>query len=453
LENGGIMTAKKKILIMGPICNISGYSEHARMFADAFLEDNNFETYLIDLQWANTTRSRTYEKKYAECITKSQVYLRYLQSTNISMNDGFDCCYQVRPPNEFQQVTDYDIGVTAALETTAAPAEWIDKCNAMQKILVVSEHAKKNLENAVGENGEKITTPVSVIPFYNNLPATSDREKFVGYEDITTDTNFLCVSQIAPRKNLHEMISNFVQEFKDDPNVGLVLKSYIQNNSNIDRNETTNNIKTFINSVSKDKKCKVYLLHGNMSEAEISSLYDKDVIKGYISTTHGEGFGIPIFNAACSDIPVIATSWSGHLDFLSAPVTNDVSKKTKTKNLFIKVPYLIDKVKKHHLMPGLINEGAKWAYPDMKTFRKRLRELAESRRIYKKDAETLGEHIRNTFTKENIFQKIVDSSNDVTKTSEIDTDDLDKKSLQAIHHTTVMMNLGNQIKNISEKQK
>jgi hypothetical protein len=104
-------------------------------------------------------------------------------------------------------------------------------------------------------------------------------------------------------------------------------------------------------------------------------------------------------------------------------------------------------------MPGLINEGAKWAYPDMKTFRKRLRELAESRRIYKKDAETLGEHIRNTFTKENIFQKIVDSSNDVTKTSEIDTDDLDKKSLQAIHHTTVMMNLGNQIKNISEKQK
>ena len=438
---------------MGPICNISGYSEHARMFADAFLEDDSFETYIIDLQWANTTRSRTYEKKYAECITKSQVYLRYLQSTNISMNDGFDCCYQVRPPNEFQQVTDYDIGVTAALETTAAPAEWIDNCNGMKKILVVSDHAKKNLENAVGENGEKITAPVSVIPFYNNLPATSDREKFVGYEDITTDTNFLCVSQIAPRKNLHEMISNFVQEFKDDPNVGLVLKSYIQNNSNIDRNETINNIQAFINSTSKDKKCKVYLLHGNMSEAEISSLYDKEIINGYISTTHGEGFGIPIFNAVCSDIPVITTAWSGHLDFLSAPIENEVSKKVKTKNLFLKVPYLIDKVKDYHIMPGLINEGAKWAYPNMKAFRKKLRELAESRRVHKKDAETLGEYIRTTFTKESVFQKIRNSSLDIPGDLSINTEDLEKQTMQAIQHTTVMMNLGSHISEISEKNK
>jgi glycosyltransferase involved in cell wall biosynthesis len=447
------MTAKKKILIMGPICNISGYSEHARMFADAFLEDDNFETYIIDLQWAKTTRSRTYEEKYEECITRSQVYLRYLHSTNTPMGKGFDCCYQVRPPNEFQQVTDYDIGVTAALETTAAPAEWIDNCNGMKKILVVSEHAKQNLENAVGENDEKITTPIEVIPFYNNLPATSNREKFVGYEAVTTDNNFLCVSQIAPRKNLYEMVANFVQEFKDDSDVGLIIKSYIQNNSVIDHSETTRNIETFVKSVTKDKKCKVYLLHGNMTETEMSSLYDKDMIRGYISATHGEGFGIPIFNAVCSDIPVVATAWSGHLDFLSAPVVNQVSKKTKVKNLFLKVPYLIDKVKKEHLMPGLINEGAKWAYPDMKAFRKKVRELATSRRVYSKDAEHLGNHIRSVFTKERVFQKITDSSFSVEKTSEIDTGDMDKKSLHAISHATVMSNLGNQIKYISEKKK
>ena len=446
------MTAKKKILIMGPICNISGYSEHARMFADAFLEDDNFETYIIDLQWSNTTRSSVYEKKYAECIDRSQLYLRYLQSTNTSMNDGFDCCYQVRPPNEFQQVTDYDIGVTAALETVAAPAEWIEKCNLMQKIIVVSEHAKKNLENAVGDNGEKITAPVSVIPFYNNLPAIDNREKFTGYEDITTTKNFLCVSQIAPRKNLLDMVVNFVEEFKDDEDVGLILKSYIQNNSNIDRFETSKNIQAFVNSVSEDRKCKVYLLHGNMTESEIASLYDDKLIKGYITTTHGEGFGIPIFNAVCSDIPVIAPSWSGHLDFLSAPVTNEVSKKTKTKNLFLKVSYLIDKVHKEHIMPGLISEGAKWAYPDMKSFRKNLRSLANSRGVHKKEAELLGDHIRKTFTKENIFQKILDSSSDVKNTSNINIEDPARLAIQAVQSNTVMMNIGSHIKNISEKK-
>ena len=447
------MTAKKKILIMGPVCNISGYAEHARMFADAFLEDDNFETYIIDLQWANATRSRVYEKKYEECLQRSQVYLRYLHSTNTAMGDGFDCCYQVRPPNEFEKVTNYDIGVTAALETTAAPVEWIDKCNSMQQILVVSEHAKKNLENAVGANGEKITTPVSVIPFYNSLPAIGDREKFVGYEELTTDTNFLCVSQIAPRKNLYEMLSNFILEFKDDPNVGLVLKSHIQNNSNIDRNEAMMNIKGFLNSVTKDRKCKVYLLHGNMSEAEIASLYDKEVINGYISTTHGEGFGIPIFNAVCSDIPVIATAWSGHLDFLSAPVENEVSKKVKTKNLFLKVPYLIDKVKEYHIMPGLINKDAKWAYPDMKSFRKNLRTLVSSRRVYANDAEILGKHIRSTFTRESTFQKIKDSSLSVGSDSSVTTEDLEKQTMQAIQHTTVMMNIGSHIGEMSENNK
>lgn len=447
------MMVKKKILIMGPVCNISGYSEHARMFADAFLEDESFETYIIDLNWANSTRSTVYENKYEECLQRTQIYLRYLKSTDTSMNKGFDCCYQVRPPNEFQKITDYDIGVTAALETTAAPAEWVEKCNNMKKILVVSEHAKKNLENAIGIGGEKITTPVSVVPFYNSLPSMKDRQKFVGYENITTDTNFLCVCQIAPRKNIQQMISSFIEEFKDDSNVGLIIKSHIQNNSNIDHFQTSKVIKVILDTTNKNRKCKVYLIHGNLSESEIHSLYDKEIVRGYISTTHGEGFGIPIFNAVCSDIPVIATAWSGHLDFLSAPVTNEVSKKTKLKNLFLKVPYLIDKVKKEHLMPGLINEEAKWAYPDMKAFRKNLRTLATTRRVHNSEAEILGKHIRNTFTRDIIFEKIKDSSLSVETKSSTGNQEIEKQSMQAIQHATVMLNIGNQIKSTSENEK
>ena len=47
-----------------------------------------------------------------------------------------------------------------------------------------------------------------------------------------------------------------------------------------------------------NKKCKVFLLHGNLSEEEVHSLYVRDDISAYVSATHGEGYGLPIFEAA-----------------------------------------------------------------------------------------------------------------------------------------------------------
>ena len=449
MEDDRAMT-KKRILVIGPVCNVSGYSEHARMFADAFLEDDRFDTYILATQWANATTSTKYEQKYLENIKKTQTYLKYIQSTGQSMKSSFDCCYQVRPPNEFENVTNYDIGVTAALETVSAPPEWVSKCNMMKKILVVSEHAKKNLEKTTDQlNNSKITTPIEVIPFYNKMK--EERQRFEGYDEITTTTNFLCVSQFAPRKNLSEMIRNFVEEFKDDPDVGLIVKAHIHNNSTMDRFQTSEVLSKFVLRETKNKKCKVYLLHGNLSDEQMHSLYDKETINGYITATHGEGFGIPIFNAVCSDIPVIATAWSGHMDFLCAPVTNEVSKRVKNKNLFLKVPYLIDVVKKEHLMPGLITEGAKWAYPNMQTFRKNLRTLANSRGYHSKEAALLGEHIRNTFTKEAVYEKILSSSDEATSSGE--AIDLDSQAMQAVQQSTVMKSIHDHITGMAEEQK
>jgi glycosyltransferase involved in cell wall biosynthesis len=45
-------------------------------------------------------------------------------------------------------------------------------------------------------------------------------------------------------------------------------------------------------------------------------LYQTNKIKGYISATRGEGYGLPLIEAAASGIPVVATNWSGHIDFL-----------------------------------------------------------------------------------------------------------------------------------------
>ena len=36
-----------------------------------------------------------------------------------------------------------------------------------------------------------------------------------------------------------------------------------------------------------------------------------------ISFTRGEGYGLPLVDAAASGLPIVATNWSGHLQFLS----------------------------------------------------------------------------------------------------------------------------------------
>ena len=410
------MTKQKRVLIVGSFCNISGYSDHARLLADALISQNSgHKFYLLDLQWAAASRDMKYVKKYGSMIQETAQYINFLKQTGQQMHQGFDCSFQVRAPNEFSRITHYDIGVTAALETVAAPSEWIEKCNAMQKLLVVSEHSKKNLQNAQDQNGATITSDIEVIPFYNNLEDISSRESFSGYEEITTSKNFLCVSQLAPRKNIINMLDWFTEEFYNDPDVGLVLKTHLINNSVPDCNHTKTQLQSFLNMNKnrEDKKCKVYLLHGNLSEEQMHGLYDPNKITGYISSTHGEGFGIPMFNAVCSDIPVIAPAWSGHLDYLRASVKNPNTGRAKIQSMFMKVKHKIEPVQDHHLMPGLITEGSEWCYPEKESFKKNLRALADRPSQYQADAITLGEIVRNNFSKDAVYQKYLNVMNSI----------------------------------------
>ena len=61
----------------------------------------------------------------------------------------------------------------------------------------------------------------------------------------------------------------------------------------------------------------VYLLHGSLSSEEMNKLYNHPKVKSFVSFTHGEGFGRPLLEASMVGLPVIASGWSGQMDFLS----------------------------------------------------------------------------------------------------------------------------------------
>jgi glycosyltransferase involved in cell wall biosynthesis len=165
--------------------------------------------------------------------------------------------------------------------------------------------------------------------------------------------NFLVMAQFGPRKNLPNTVKWFVEEFHNDE-VGLVVKTNIAKNCIMDREKLLHDMKRLMVQY-PDRQCKVYLLHGDMTDKEIHSLFEHSQIKAFVTFTHGEGFGLPIYEAAYTGMPVVAPGWSGQLDFL-------VDKKTGI-SYFYNVEYDLQPVPENVIWEGVIIKESMWAYP------------------------------------------------------------------------------------------
>jgi glycosyltransferase involved in cell wall biosynthesis len=124
------------------------------------------------------------------------------------------------------------------------------------------------------------------------------------------------------RKNVGFMIKMFLETFKqinDKPKPALILKTSSAGFSILDREELLSKIQQIKNSVELtglQTLPSVYLLHGELTEKEMNTIYNHPKVKAHVSFTKGEGFGRPLLEASVSGKPVIASGWSGHLDFL-----------------------------------------------------------------------------------------------------------------------------------------
>lgn len=389
---------KKKIVISGPALSCSGYGEMCR-FALKSLESHQevFDIYLLLTNWGNT--GHILDKEESEKIfslgKKTQLYIQ--QSNN---QPQFDISIQVTIPNEWKKIAPVNIGYTAGIETNFISPAWLQPSQQMDKIIVISEHAKSGFVNTIfgDQKGTqyKVSTPVEVCHF--PVKNTKNVELDI---DFKHDFNFLAVCQWGARKNLEQTIVSFLEEFNNEE-VGLVLKVNIVNNSNMDRFSVEENLNNIIKNY-PNKKCSVTLLHGEMKTEEINALYRHPKIKAIVSTTHGEGFGFPLFEAAYNELPVIATNWSGHLDFLTVLDEDGAEKK-----LFAKVDFELKPIAKEHVWPGVLEEGTSWAYPLTNSFKLKMREVYKDYGRFKSWAKKLNVWVRDNFTEDKIYNKFIE---------------------------------------------
>lgn len=402
----------KRIYVRGPVLTRSGYGEQARFALRALRSRPDlFDVYIEPINWGKTNwiAEDTEERQWIDQAI-------YKASQAAANRVSFDATLQITIPNEFEKLAPINIGYTAGIETNRIEPVWIEKSNLMDKLIVVSNHAKSGFDNSVynaqnnktGEinNNFRCLVPVEAVNY-----AVRDCEPETIDLNFDYDFNFLVMSQWGIRKNMKKTIQWFINEFHKDE-VGLVLKTNIMDNSIMDREKTNYKIMGILEEEDEKKpgrKCKIYLLHGDMTEGELNSLYNHKQIKALINLAHGEGFGLPMFEAAYNSLPVITIGWGGQTDFLYAPYYDKKKKKTHIKPYFANVSYDIKPVQKEAVWKGVLKEDSMWAFPHQQKYKDKIRDVYKNYGVYKKQANLLNKHIRENFSEEKMYAKFVDS--------------------------------------------
>ena len=394
---------RKRILLKGPVLTRSGYGEQSRFALRALRSrEDLFDIHIQPLQWGQTSWLGTSDEERTwidQAIEKTIAHIH---------NGGqFDISLQITIPNEWENISPVNIGYTAGIETSKVAPQWLEKGNLIDKIIVVSSHSKNVYENtsykAVNEHTkEEIEYKLQKTVDYVNYPVKTFESLPELELNLDYGFNFLAVAQFGPRKNLPNTLKWFVEEFRDEE-VGLVLKTNIAKNCYMDRVQMHANLRNFLADF-KERKCKVYLLHGDMTDEEMHSLYRHPKLHALVALPHGEGFGLPIFEAAYSGMPVVATGWSGQLDFLT-----DESGKTH----FYDVSYDLQQVQDEVVWDGVLVKESLWAYPREQSSKGSMRQCYSD--ITSKDEKSIAfgaskyaDELHERFEEQKMYKKFVD---------------------------------------------
>jgi len=362
----------KSVLLRGPILTQSGYGVHCRQVAKWLLDEKKYDVKFQIMPWGDTPwilNRNQYDGMIGKIFDAS--------STNLK---GFDVSLQLQLPNEWDNsIATTNIGLTAAIETDISNPDWLNHCKRMDHVIFPSKHAMNSIGNV--EN-------CSIVPeAFPNEILNNDAKIDL---NIDTEFNFLLFGQITgnnpenDRKNIFYTLKWMCETFSDDPNVGIVIKTNISRNTKIDKNITTNIFKNLLKEVRKGPYPKIHLLHGTTTEKEIGALYRHPKIKALVSLTRGEGFGLPLLEAAACDLPIIATNWSAHTEFLNI-------------GKFIQIDYKLQQIHQTRIDGKLFMPNAKWAQASEEDFKKRIKKFVQSPQIPKEWAMQLGEKIREQY--------------------------------------------------------
>ena len=319
--------SKPLLIYQAPVATRSGYGDHARDILKSIFEYDKFDVITIPTRWGNTPQN--------QINPQTEFGQKLLGTVGKQITKQAEVHIQMTVPNEFQKKGKFSIGITAGIESTLAPKDWIDGCNRMDLIIVPTEFSKKVLEQTIYDEKDKqtgqvirqfkITKPIVVLHEGVDLSTYLKPKVDVDVlEGIDSDWNYLFTGHWLKgdlgkdRKDVGMMIKTFCTVFKNTPKKkqpGLILKTSSAGFSVMDREHISQKIKEIAKEFG-DNCPPIHLLFGDLTDEQMASLYHHPKVKAMISFTKGEGYGRPLCEFTLTGKPILVSKWSGHIDFL-----------------------------------------------------------------------------------------------------------------------------------------
>ena len=310
------------LLFRGPVETVSGYGSHSRDILKSLYDMDLFDIQIDSCNWGVTPKT---------ALNDNDEFHQWIKNNITTKIDTIPDIYiEVTIPNEAKRMGNWNCLITAGIETTIAPKDWIDGCNRMDLILTSSTFSKDVfLQSVYNENDKltgklikqyKIEKPIEIL--FEGVDTDVYNNKYTGLDiEIEQDFCFLFVGHWLKgdlgqdRKDVGMLIKCFVEAFKDQDNQpALILKTSSAGFSVKEREMLRKKIKNLVKNI---EKCPpIYLLFGQLTDEEMNNLYNHPNIKSMVSITKGEGFGRPLLEFTMTGKPIIASNWSGHKDFL-----------------------------------------------------------------------------------------------------------------------------------------
>jgi len=388
-----IFVDKKRVLLRSPVLTQSGYGVHARQVAKWLMSRQDFDVQVQALPWGDTPW----------LIDKNSLggFIGQLMEKTVDPSgQRYDASVQLQLPNEWDpKLAKVNIGITAGVETDKCNPDWVAACNSMTMVIVPSRHAEQCFRNT----GE-VRVPIHVVPEAFSEAITKSSVTVVDDVKFSTPFNFLVFGQLTgnnpenDRKNIFYTIKWICETFKNDEDVGVVVKSNAGRNTKIDKKLMEQTLSGLLKETRKGQFPRVNLVHGDMSDEEVASLYRHPQIKALVTLTRGEGYGLPILEAAASGLPVVATGWSGHTDFLS-------------RGKYIEIGYKLDTIHSSRVDNKIFMKDSKWAHPLEDDFKRKLTKFRTAPVIPGEWAADLKKKIHDNYS----MESVVKLYNEVTK--------------------------------------
>ena len=372
---------KSTFFISAPFDTYSGYGARSRDVIKSIVKSDKYDVKLLPQRWGNTPHGFINDHEEEWGFLVKHIY------DQPQLNQKPDIWLQITVPSEFNPVGKYNIGMTAGMETTIVHHSWVEGINRMDINFVSSEHSKQTFLNSIYTKNNEQNQPVGEIKVQKPIEVLFEGANLDVYKPVKSNFDlpqmkesfaYLFVghwmqgSLGEDRKNVGLLVKAFFELFKNKQNApALILKTAVTGASHIGRDQIIDRINQIKATMGDQRLPNVYLLHGEFSDVEMNEIYNHPKVKAMVSLTKGEGFGRPLLEFSLTKKPIIATNWSGHIDFLNSTFTSLISGELKN-------------VDDSAVVKDMILKESKWFTPDSGEIGHYLKDMFKN---YKKYAE------------------------------------------------------------------